>query len=102
MKRADTSQHVRAGTVFKHSSTSGSAAMVGLVLLLVLSVLPNLNALQNGYVFDDRLLAPEHPAVAEPFDLGTTLTSPHWVGIEKALLWRPITTFSFAADARIR
>lgn len=70
----------------------------GLILLLALAVLPYLNALRGAFVFDDIGLIVRHPAVQGPFRLWTILTADYWASVKEALLWRPVTTLSFALD----
>jgi protein O-mannosyl-transferase len=71
---------------------------IGFFLLLALAILPHLNALRGGFDFDDIGLVVRHPAVQGPFHPWTILTANYWSSIKEALLWRPVTTFSFAAD----
>jgi len=88
-------------------STGGAGRQVRmfpiLLLLALLSILPYLNGLRGGFVFDDRYLAAAHPAVQGTggFEIGRTLTAPYWGELQGALLWRPVTTLSFALDQRI-
>jgi Flp pilus assembly protein TadD len=70
----------------------------GLILLFALAVLPHLNALRGAFVFDDVGLIVRHPAVQGPFRLWTILTADYWASVKEALLWRPVTTLSFALD----
>ncbi len=69
--------------------------------LAALAILPYLNALHAGLVFDDRYLASSHPAMQGTFSLVKVLTSPYWGEVKEAMLWRPVTTFSLAVDQRI-
>jgi protein O-mannosyl-transferase len=71
---------------------------IGFLLLLALAVLPYLSALRGGFVFDDLGLVVRHPAVQGPFRLWTILTADYWASVKEALLWRPVTTLSFALD----
>ena len=73
----------------------------GLILLLALSVLPYLNALRGAFVFDDIGLIVRHPVVQGPFRLWTILTADYWASVKEALLWRPVTTLSFALDRAV-
>lgn len=66
--------------------------------LLAAALLPYLNALRCGFVFDDQLLVVRHTAVTGPFAPLRILAAPYWQAIQEALLWRPVTTFSFALD----
>lgn len=75
---------------------SDTLSRQGVPVLLLLSIVCYANAVGNGYVYDDRLLTVDHPALRGPFDLGRILTAPYWGTMETALLWRPITTLSFA------
>ena len=67
-------------------------------LLVAAAVLPYLNALRGGFLFDDILLVSHHKAVTGPFHPWLILKSPYWESIREALLWRPVTTFGFAVD----
>lgn len=72
--------------------------------LIALAVLPYLNALEAGFVYDDSGLVVHHEAVQAPFDLGNLLTTPYW-GAERAgdtALWRPIASVSFGIDDALR
>lgn len=72
-----------------------------ILILAILSILPYLNALRAGFVFDDRYLVSTHPAVQGSFSVGKVFTSPYWGEMQGAMLWRPVTTLSFAIDQRI-
>jgi len=67
-------------------------------LLVALAVLPYLNALRAGFVYDDIFLYRKHPAVQGELGALAPLTSPYWAGLESTALWRPLTTLSFAVD----
>jgi tetratricopeptide (TPR) repeat protein len=71
---------------------------VAVAALILASVLPYLNALHGGFVFDDKLLVVRHGAVTGAFRVWPILTAPYWEAIREALLWRPVTTLSFAID----
>ena len=70
------------------------------LLLAALAVLPYLNALGGAFVFDDRSLVVQHPAVSGAFHLGRILTA-RLIGDQPQPLWRPLTTLSYALDWRI-
>jgi protein O-mannosyl-transferase len=71
------------------------------ILPLALAILPFLNALGGGFVFDDKSLITLHPAVQAPFSLGKVLAAPLLGDIGKTALWRPLVTLSLALDWRI-
>jgi len=91
------------------SRTTSTASEGGLRLttaflvisLAGLAILPYLNALHAGLVFDDRYLASTHPVIKGAFSLARILTAPYWGEMQGAMLWRPVTTLSFACDQRI-
>ncbi len=76
----------------------GPAVRTAILILILSSVLPYLNALRCGFVFDDQLLVARHKVVTGAFAPLSILTAPYWEAIREALLWRPVTTFSFAID----
>lgn len=77
------------------------ASRLLMAILIAASILPFLNGLTGDFVFDDEWLVAEHPAVQGPFDLGKILTAQYWGDVQGALLWRPVTTLSFAVDRAI-
>jgi protein O-mannosyl-transferase len=81
-------------------SSIGSRRQVGLAVaaLVAAALLPYLNALRCGFVFDDQLLVVHHPTVTGPFAPLQVLAAPYWQAIQEALLWRPVTTASLALD----
>lgn len=99
----ESNEHRPNGRHERSSPPPGGAdrRFIDLAILAALAVLPFLNALRGAFVFDDVWLVIKHPAVHGPFDLGSALTSHYWGLVKRALLWRPITTLSFAVDARI-
>jgi protein O-mannosyl-transferase len=80
----------------------GEADRVGvrntILLLIALSILPFLNALRGTFVYDDIGIIVRNPAVQGPFRLWTILTADYWASVKEALLWRPVTLFTFAFD----
>ncbi|MFN8549112.1 MAG: tetratricopeptide repeat protein [Candidatus Eisenbacteria bacterium] len=68
---------------------------------MLLALLPYLNCLGNGYVYDDNFLILKHPALVGPFDLAKILAAPYWGEIHSALLWRPLTTLSFSLGPQL-
>jgi len=94
----------------KATSTEGPSISVGepdlperigrwaLLLIALLSILPYLNALGGGFVFDDRALILNHPAVQGPFHLGRILSAPLLGDVPDMPIWRPVTTLSCALD----
>ena len=74
----------------------------GLLVLAAICLLPYLNALAGGFVFDDQWLVVKHPAVQGPFNPISILSAQYWSGeLTGARLWRPVTTISFAMDRQV-
>ncbi len=80
---------------------AGPDPRIVLAVLLAAAILPFLNGLGGDFVFDDEWLVAEHPAVQGSFDLAKVLTAQYWGNVQGALLWRPVTTLSFAVDRAI-
>lgn len=69
-------------------------------LLSVLSLLPYLPSLRNGFAFDDQSLIQDNSSVlsSSPAD---AWTRPFWPDRPACGLYRPVTTFSFWLNARV-
>ncbi|MEZ4650549.1 MAG: hypothetical protein R3E97_17540 [Candidatus Eisenbacteria bacterium] len=80
-------------------SRSGKATAL-YVLVALAAVLPFLTGLGNGFVFDDRGLVLENPAVWADSPI-TPWQSRYWPESDTAGLYRPVTTFSFWLDGRL-
>jgi len=66
--------------------------------LLVVAVVPYLNALGNGFVFDDRGVIVENPLVQRDSTLlADFFTNPYYPGA----LYRPLTFWSFSLNQRL-
>ena len=79
------------------SLTPARAAAYALLLALV----SYLNALGNGFAFDDNLILVANPVVTEG-RLGEAVLGPYWYGArEGAGLYRPVTLASFVAEWRL-
>jgi tetratricopeptide (TPR) repeat protein len=83
------------------STRLGPSIRFGWIVVGLLALLPYLNALPAGFVYDDRLLVIDHPAITEPFDLGSVLTTPFLPGVIDARMWRPLVTLSYALDHQL-
>ena len=71
--------------------------------LIALAIVPYLNALEAGFVYDDSGLVVGHAAVQGDFSPERALTAPYWrpATARATALWRPWTTLSFAIDDAI-
>ncbi len=70
------------------------------LVVALLAVLPFLSAWDNGFVFDDRGLIVEHPAVWADGP-GPAWNSRYWPDSKDAGLYRPLTTVSFWLNANL-
>lgn len=70
------------------------------VALAVLAVVPYLGALDNDFVFDDRVVVLKNPMVVE-FRVGEIFAKPYWWASPATGLYRPLTTLGFAIDYAI-
>jgi tetratricopeptide (TPR) repeat protein len=85
----------RADVTSKPSSTARRLAL-GVV---VLAALPYLNALRNGFTYDDLPLVAENPRIRSLAGIGRALTTDWWDGKRpQSLLYRPLTMASFGID----
>src|SRR2546426_381873 len=57
-----------------------------------------LSALANGFVFDDLVAIKENPIVSQPKLICYAFSTDYWHGTSADLLYRPLTTFSFALN----
>jgi tetratricopeptide (TPR) repeat protein len=69
-------------------------------LLALASVLPYLPSLRNGFVFDDRNLIEDNPAVLSASPRAAWV-QPYWPDRPGTGLYRPWSTFSYWMDARV-
>jgi len=69
-------------------------------VLLCLAILPYLNSLEAGFVYDDSGLVVGHETVQAPFAVLPLVSAPYWGEDrrEDTALWRPVTTLSFGVD----
>jgi Flp pilus assembly protein TadD len=79
------------------TSTDGHPSPRALVLLGLLALLPYLNALPDGFTFDDGPVIRKNPVVTDGVDVLRILASPTPPGD----LYRPITMLSFAINERL-
>jgi protein O-mannosyl-transferase len=68
--------------------------------IALLALLPHLGGLRNSFVFDDRGVIVNNPAVTG-FDLRSIWTRPYWPTLSGANLYRPLTSTTFAVDWKI-
>jgi tetratricopeptide (TPR) repeat protein len=69
------------------------------LLVVVVAVLPYLQTLTHGFVFDDVTEVVRNVHIRSPENLGTIFTSTAWAGAgTDNYLYRPLTTLSFAVN----
>ncbi len=78
----------------------GTAGLAWIAVALG-AILPYLNALRAGFVFDDQILVVEQLSKLGPFRPFATLARPYWTALSDGNLWRPITTLSLELDWRL-
>ena len=71
--------------------------MRALAAILLLAVVPFLNALTAGFTFDDEVVVRDDPRLASPERVGEIFTSGHFgVPLAKAKNYRPVALLTFA------
>lgn len=70
-----------------------------LLAIVVLAALPYVTALGGDFVYDDVALCRDDPRVVEG-DVAGALSGPYW-GKRHGGLYRPVTTLSYVANARV-
>lgn len=68
-----------------------------LLLIAAAAILPYLSALTHDFVFDDRHVIGENPAVTR-FDLHALWTQPYWPNKATTNIYRPLTSTTYAID----
>jgi protein O-mannosyl-transferase len=65
--------------------------------LVLLASVPYLGALDDQFVFDDKVVIAQNPVIKD-FDLLGIIGRPYWISSTAAGLYRPLTTLGFATD----
>ena len=70
------------------------------LLVVVAAIVPYLNAMSNGFAFDDVPIVADNPRLRGAGAIATSFTADWWGGrTGKSLLYRPLTMSTFALDA---
>jgi len=70
-------------------------------LVVGAALLAYANGLTGSFVYDDRRIIEENPRVHDLSRAGELITSPYWGTLKKDGLWRPLTLFTYAANAAL-
>jgi tetratricopeptide (TPR) repeat protein len=70
-------------------------------LVVGAALLAYANGLTGSFVYDDRRIIEENPRVHGLSRAAELLTTPYWGTLRKDGLWRPLTLFTYAANAAL-
>ncbi len=78
---------------------TGRSALLGALLVAVVSIAAHVDSLPNDYVLDDIPAVVDNPAAHWPVDFSRIVTTNYWgdrPNYEKLTIYRPLATLSFA------